>query len=101
MFRIDLLGLVPWDLMLMIAFDVEDQNCKLASAFAFLKWLKLVRCYRIVYVFKYLEQYSKSFSQLAVTLVRNLTYLFFMLHAASCMFWWAPVRRNRWAGLMT
>ena len=87
MFKIDLLGLVPWDLILMAWFKVEQQNCKLASALAFFKWLKLIRCYRILYAFKYQEQYSRLFSQLMVTLLRNLTYLFFMLHAASCMFW--------------
>ena len=87
MFKVDFVGLVPWDILLMVLLGVEQQNSRAASFIALLKWMKLLRCYRIVWSFKTQEQYSELFSQLTVTLLRNLTYLFFMLHAAACMFW--------------
>ena len=74
-------------MLILLLFEVEESNTKLASYLGLFRLLKLMRCYRIVWVFKYHEQYSRMLSQLQVTLLRNLAYLFFMLHAASCIFW--------------
>jgi cyclic nucleotide gated channel alpha 4 len=87
-FKVDLIGLLPWDVILMLAFRVEQQTSNLASLLALLKWLKLFRCYRIVWLFNFHQQYSKVFTQLQVTLIRNSTYLFFILHSNSCLFWY-------------
>ena len=87
-FKVDLLGLVPWDVLLMLIFGVEQQSSRLASFLALFKWLRLARCYRIVWLFKYHEQYSKVLTQLQVTLIRNSTYLFLMLHSNACLFWY-------------
>jgi hypothetical protein len=43
MFKVDLLGLVPWDLVAMLLFEVENEDNKTASIIALLKWFKLVR----------------------------------------------------------
>ncbi|GAX83177.1 hypothetical protein CEUSTIGMA_g10603.t1 [Chlamydomonas eustigma] len=73
MFRVDLVGLVPWDLVAMALFEVESKDNKTASVLALLKWFKLVRCYRIFALFQFHEQHNKVVSQLMITLARNIT----------------------------
>eukprot|EP00798_Chlamydomonas_sp_ICE-L_P017133 gene17133-23437_t len=89
LFWFDLIGVLPLDMIAVSFFAAPaDPASLLAVKLSALKWLHLVRCYRIIQLFSYMEYHAKIVSQLAMTLIRNQTSLFYIIHWAACTFYY-------------
>ena len=80
MFWVDLFALLPWDMIVMAGLHINAEDdagppgtSLLPSYVAILKWLTLLRMYRIVELFVRHLEYNMHIDQLFVTLIRNQT----------------------------
>eukprot|EP00879_Flechtneria_rotunda_P011052 GHRR01011548.1.p1 GENE.GHRR01011548.1~~GHRR01011548.1.p1 ORF type:complete len:827 (+),score=254.22 GHRR01011548.1:335-2815(+) len=91
-FLLDLLTTLPFDVFLMVGLGL-DQSIIAGRYWALLGLLKLGRMYRVAVMFNNMS-YNLNFGLLSLTLIRNLTFSFFLLHWAACGFWYIAIQEG-------
>ncbi|KAL6748139.1 hypothetical protein V8C86DRAFT_3147133, partial [Haematococcus lacustris] len=101
-FVYDVVSTLPWDQVALAAAGRMVGDDRLALCLGLICLLKLVRLYRLTDYFQYVE-YRMQMSQMALMMLRNQLYVFFLMHWAACSFYliarlemFAP--DNSWVG---
>ncbi|GAX77319.1 hypothetical protein CEUSTIGMA_g4765.t1 [Chlamydomonas eustigma] len=98
MFWVDFIACFPWDLVVMAGLGINadpvltgehgDRPSVLPLYVGILKWLTLLRLYRVVQLFARHLEYNMYLGQLTVTLLRNEVYVLLLLHWGACWWYW-------------
>jgi hypothetical protein len=94
LFWIDLIALLPWDLIIMSGLGLigittgQHPGTMLPSYLAILKWLSLLRLYRVYRAFTLYMEFDLRLNHLFITIFRNQLYVAFLLHWCACWWFW-------------
>ena len=85
MFRVDLVGVLPFDGIALAIAGQIGKDTRLSQCLALLRLAKLVRLHRVVYLFQRL-QYNGKVSLTWLTMCRNFSAALLWTHFAACIF---------------
>eukprot|EP00878_Enallax_costatus_P022606 GHUV01023998.1.p1 GENE.GHUV01023998.1~~GHUV01023998.1.p1 ORF type:complete len:850 (+),score=127.25 GHUV01023998.1:227-2776(+) len=91
-FLLDLITTIPFDAIVLTATGANHES-NYGRYLGLLGWLKIGRMYRVAVMFQHMS-YNLNFGLLALTITRNLTFSFFLLHWAACTFWFIAVQEG-------
>eukprot|EP00775_Hariotina_reticulata_P003995 gene3995-4246_t len=97
---LDVLTTVPWDAVALAISPSHHKGIYVENAdrrdryLGLLGLLKLGRMYRVILMYNNMS-YNLNFGLLALTLFRNATFSFYLLHWAACCFWYIALQEGQ------
>lgn len=94
LFWVDITALLPWDLLVVSRMGLigattgDVGSSMLPSHLAILKWLTLLRLYRVYRAFTYYMEFDERLNYMFITMLRNQLYVTLLLHWSACWWFW-------------